>query len=89
MIILGMSEIIDEFVSVDLLSNHIKKTVYPWVVHWRGARHMITKVGMHHTVREGRVLCHIFSVSDGNTFFKLRLDTETLSWRLLEVEGGL
>jgi len=80
-------ETIDEAVSVDLLSNHIKKKAYPWVIHWRGARYMITKVGLHHTVREGRTLCHIYSVTDGNTFFKLKLDTETLRWRLLEVDS--
>lgn len=80
-----MAEIIDESVSVDLLSNHIKKMAYPWVIHWKGNRYMVAKIGMHHTVREGRVLFHIFSVSDGNTFFKLRLDTETLGWKLLEI----
>lgn len=84
-----MPETIDESVSVDLLSNHIRRYAYPWVIHWRGARHMITKVGLHHTVREGRVLYHLFNVTDGNTFFKLRFDTEALSWRLLEVDSGI
>ena len=83
-----MSETIDESVSVDLLSNHVKKRAYPWVVHWRGIRYLITKVGFHHMTREGRTLMHIFSVTDGTTFFKLKLDTETLGWRLLEIEHG-
>lgn len=82
-----MAEIIDESVSVDLVSNHIKKSVYPWVVGWRGRQYRITKVGLHHTTREGRVLFHIFSVSDGTNFFKLRFDTETLGWRLLEIDS--
>lgn len=81
-----MSEYIDEAVSVDLLSNHLKGTFYPWVVYWRGRRYTITKVGLHHTEREGRVLIHVFSVTDGTTFFKLRFDTETLRWRLVEVD---
>jgi hypothetical protein len=85
----AMSETIDESVSVDLLSNHIKKRVYPWVVHWRGIRYLITKVGFHHMVREGRIVMHIFSVTDGNTFFKLKFNTETLGWRLLEIEHGI
>lgn len=84
-----MSERIDEFVSVDLLSNHLKGKSYPWVIHWRGARHMITKVGLHHTLRSGRTLYHMFNVTDGNTFFKLRFDTETLGWKLLEVDDGV
>lgn len=82
-----MAETIDEFVSVDFLSNHKSGKAYPWIICWRENRYMITKVGFHHTLREGRTLCHIFSVTDGNTFFKLRFDTETLGWKLLEVDG--
>ncbi len=78
---------IDECVSVDLLSNHIKNIAYPWVLHWRGARYMMIKIGLHHTLREGRVLIHIFSVTDGISQFKLRFDSETLGWKLLEIDG--
>lgn len=84
-----MSETIDESVSVDLLSNHVNKKAYPWIIHWRNNRYMVTKIGLHHTVREGRTLMHVFSVTDGNTFFKLKFDTETLSWKLLEVDYGV
>ena len=81
-----MAETIDESVSVDLLSNHVKKCAYPWILKWRGVMYRITKVGFHHTVREGKTLIHVFSVTDGTTFFKLQLDTETLQWKLLEVD---
>jgi hypothetical protein len=81
-----MPEIIDEAVSVDLLFNHAKRRAYPWVISWRGSTYRITKVGFHHIEWDGRVLIHIFSVTDGTTFFKLRFDTETLFWRLLEVD---
>lgn len=80
-----MAEVIDEQVSVNLLFNHLKKSVMPTSLYWRGRRYTITKVGLHHCLREGRVLFHIFSVSDGVTAFKLELDTETLYWKLLEV----
>jgi len=83
-----MPETIDESVSVDLLSNHLKGRAYPWVIHWRGSRYHITKVGFHHTIRDGRTLFHIFSVTDGTTFFNLRFNTETLGWKLLEVDNG-
>jgi hypothetical protein len=83
-----MPETIDESVSVDLLSNHTKGHAYPWVINWRGNRYMITKVGLHHTMRDGRTLYHVFAVTDGNTFFKLQFNTETLGWRLLEIEGS-
>ena len=84
---LFMSEAIDESVSVNLLSNHITGHSYPWVIHWRVNRYMITKVGLHHTFRDGRTLYHVFSVTDGNTYFKLQFNTDTLSWRLLEIDS--
>lgn len=81
-----MSELINESVSVDLLSNSLKGKAYPWVIHWRGRRYMIRQIGLHYVEHAGRTLIHIFSVTDGSTYFKLRLDTETLSWKLLEIE---
>ena len=81
-----MSETIDESVSVNLLSNHLKRTALPSSIYWRGRRYQVIKIGLHHTLREGRTLFHIFSVTDGTTGFKLRFDTELLSWKLLEVD---
>ncbi len=83
-----MTEIIDEPVSVDLLSNHLKGNAYPWVLYWRGRRYRITHVGLHNAIREGRTLLHLFSVTDGASNFRLQLNTETLGWRLLEVDCG-
>lgn len=82
-----MPEPINESVSVTLWSNHKTHTTLPYGVYWHGRRYRITTIGMHHTVWEGRRLFHIFSVSDGTTFFKLVLDTETLGWKLVEVES--
>jgi hypothetical protein len=82
-----MTEGINESVSVALWSNHITKKNLPYSLYWHGKRYRITAVGFHHTLREGRVLIHIFSVTDGTTFFKLRFDTETLGWKLLEIES--
>lgn len=70
-------ETIDEQVSVNLLDTK------PTMLFWNGRRYSITQTGLHHVLREGRTLMHIFSVTDGNTSFKLQLDTETLRWRLL------
>ncbi len=80
-----MGEIIDEQISVNLLFNHLKRTVAPTSLYWRGRRHTITNVGLHHITREGRTMLHIFSVTDGTTAFKLELNSETLGWKLLEV----
>jgi hypothetical protein len=84
-----MAEDINESVSVALWSNRTANKVLPYSLYWHGRRYLITDVGLHHTVREGRVLYHIFSVTDGTTFFKLKFDTETLGWKLLEVADGV
>lgn len=79
-------ENIDDKVSVNLFSNHTIGSVFPTGFFWRGRSYRIQKVGLHHTFREGRSLVHVFSVTDGTTFFKLEMNTETLLWRLVEVE---
>jgi hypothetical protein len=84
-----MAEDINESVSVVLWSNHTTNKMSPYSLYWHGRRYLITTVGLHYTVREGRVLVHIFSVTDGTTSFKLKFDTETLGWKLLEVADGV
>lgn len=75
-----MTEFINEKISVNLLDAR------PMSFLWQGRSYTITKIGLHHTSQEGRTLLHIFSVTDGNTFFKLQFDSETLQWRLLYVQ---
>jgi hypothetical protein len=70
---------ISEFVEVGLESKSPN-----WVL-WRNRVYKITKVGLHHTYREGRILYHIFSVISSDIFFKLRFNTENLSWKIEEV----
>ena len=82
-----MPETINEPVSVTLWSNHTTRKVLPYSLYWHGREYSITTVGLPHTVWEGRRLFHIFSVSDGNTFFKLVMDSETLAWKLIEVDS--
>lgn len=76
-----MAETINETVSVVLWNKA------PYSFSWNGRKYRVRTVGMHHTIREGRRLFHIFSVSDGDNFFKLIFDTETLGWKLLETYG--
>ena len=83
-----MAEAINEPVSVTLWSNHATRKVLPYSLYWHGRKYTVTTVGFHHTYRDGRTLMHMFSVSDGNTFFKLSLDSETLTWKLVEVESS-
>ncbi len=84
-----MPEAVNESVSVTLWSNHKTRKVLPYSLYWNNRRYRITTIGLHHTVWEGRRLFHIFSVSDGSTFFKLLFDSETLGWKLLEVDSSV
>lgn len=76
---------IEEPVSVKLVYSSLKKTVYPEVIYWRKRIYKITKLGLHHTFKEGKTLKHIFSVTSDNTSFRLCLDSETLHWVLEEI----
>jgi hypothetical protein len=73
---------IDERITVGMSDS-------PKWVKWKDRIHKIEKVGLHHSFREGRVLYHIFSVSTKTLCMKLRLDTETLNWKLLEISDGI
>lgn len=84
-----MQERINERVDVISVYQRLSGKIIPARIRWSGRDFTITKVGFHHTVHEGRTLFHIFSVTDGTTFFKLRLNTENLHWTLEEVNDGL
>jgi len=58
-------------------------------VKWKNRIYKIEQVGLHYTFCEGRVLYHIFSVTTKTLCMKLRLDTETLGWCLMEVSDGI
>jgi hypothetical protein len=77
-----MAEAINESVKVGMSDS-------PKWVKWKNRIHKVEKVGLHYTFREGRVLYHIFSVSTKTLCMKLRLDTETLNWKLEEVNDGI
>lgn len=76
-------------VSVDLFFDHHLRRVLPRQLVWEGQPYLITKIGLHHTYREGRTLYHVFSVATKEMFFRLVLDSDTLFWRLEEVADGL
>lgn len=75
-------------VSVDLYFDHHLRKVIPRFVLWEGREYQITKIGLHHTYREGRVLYHVFSVESLSLFFRLVLNTDTLHWRVEEIADG-
>ena len=83
-----MRETLQEKVTVNLVSNCRTGQVLPKHLGWRGRSYTINKTGLHHTYRSGRALIHVFSVTDGNTFFRLELNTDTRLWMLTEVSDG-
>lgn len=83
-----MAEVIQDLVGVVCISKPNPKRILPWKIYWQGRTYTITKVGLHHPMRKGRTLFHIFSVTDDTTFFRLSLDTDSLLWTLEEIEDG-
>jgi hypothetical protein len=75
--------VIDESVSVGLVNNIPKYLI------WKGKDYRLDKIGFHHSFYQGKVLYHIFSVVAGTVFFKLRLNTENLLWKLEEVADAI
>lgn len=84
-----MNQKISAPVSVNASYDHATGKVAPRWVLWNGRPHKVREVGLHHTFREGRTLFHVFSVVSDTLFFRLVLDTETLSWKLTEISDGL
>ncbi len=78
-----MHEILND--PVDVTVNFCERRVRPTLVHWGGRAYKMERVNLVHGIREGAKRIFYFSVSDDTNFMKLRLDTETLEWRLVEV----
>ncbi len=77
-----MTEPINEKVSVGM-------NEYPRWIKWKDKVYRVEKVGLHHTYREGKTLYHVFSVATKTLFMRLILDTDTLDWRLTDIENGI
>ncbi|OGL73504.1 hypothetical protein A3F28_01860 [Candidatus Uhrbacteria bacterium RIFCSPHIGHO2_12_FULL_57_11] len=59
-------------------------TVKPWKFRWGNRMFEVKRVNLIHGSREGRSRVFTFSCSDDANFWKLRFDTESLEWRLVE-----
>lgn len=82
-----MTEAINEQIAVITVYDPGKKTM-PWRLKWRGRSYQVVTLGYHHRVRQGRVLLHFYTVSTKTLTFKLRFDTEALSWTLEQISDG-
>jgi len=84
-----MNQRIDAPVSVVFSSNHKTGVVQPRRILWSGKEYEVEKVGLYHTFRVGRILHHVFSVATDTLYFKLVLNSESLTWRLEEISDGM
>jgi hypothetical protein len=76
-------------VSVESFFDHHQRRFEPRRLFWSGKSFTLTKIGLHHTYRQGRTLYHVFSVATERAFFRLELNSESLNWSLREVSDGL
>ncbi len=84
-----MIEQVNDKIDVLSLSRKGQGIVVPLRFSWKNKIYNIKKLGLTHPIREGRVLYHIFEGTDGNTFFRLKYDTENLQWLLESITDGL
>lgn len=61
------------------------RRVRPTCVKWGTKQYPMERVNLVHSTREGETRVFYFSISDNTTFMKLRLDTQSLEWRLVEI----
>lgn len=78
-----MHEILND--PVDVTVTFRGRRVHPTTVTWGGRTYAMDHVNLVHSVREGTKRIFYFSLSDATNFMKLRLDTELLEWRLVEM----
>jgi hypothetical protein len=83
-----MTEPINEKVSVSMYYDRLQGTVMPYLMRWQGRLFKPNKLGYHHKTYEGRTLVHYFHVSNGSMAFRLKLNTDSLIWTLVEVSDN-
>jgi hypothetical protein len=83
-----MTQSINLPVTVLFYSDSAHK-VFPYSLTWRREPYKINHIGLHHTTRVGQTLFHVFSVTSGNLFFRLKLNTDNLFWTLEEVSDAV
>jgi hypothetical protein len=79
-----MSELIEE--PIEVFAAFRGTRVEPRIFRWQGHTYHLRRVTFVHTTRQGRSKLFYFSATDGVNFFKLCFDSETLIWRLAEIE---
>ena len=81
-----MRESLDEPVSVIWFYNAKTRTMQPHRMNWNGQDYPLGKIDFWHKTKHGDTLIHHFSIADreGQAYFKLALNTDSLQWTLEE-----
>lgn len=80
-----MYERINERVSVVAIFGDTYRDVRPSKIRWKGRDYIITEVGYVYKYKEGKTLFHVFTGTDGVSFFELVFNTDELSWLISRV----
>lgn len=73
---------LDEKISVVSFYDSQTEVSIPKNIYWRGREYVIEKIGLHHRFWKGRILIHVFSVTSGDSYLRLRFETDSLRWFL-------
>lgn len=63
-----------------------RNLIQPYSFFWRGRQIKVEKVNLIHTSKDGINTFYHFSVTAGGNFYRLKFDTNKLSWILEAVE---
>lgn len=80
---------LDMPVSVVGVFNAKKRVFELKRVFFEGRVYEVEKMGLHHMIRKGREVIHVFSIVAGGMFFRLEMSSESLNFRLKEVTDGM
>lgn len=85
-----MRETINEEVSVIMVYSAKNRSALPHLISWQNREYKVGKIGYHHKISEGRVLKHIYELTDTEQtlWFRLVLNTDNLHWNLEAVHDG-
>ena len=78
-----MHEILND--PIDVQVEFVGNRVRPKHIRWGNKTYRMDKVNLVHGAKEGFKRVFYFSVSDRANFMKLRFDTESMEWRLIEL----
>ena len=69
---------------IDVITKFAENKLTPVKFLWNGREYLVRKINLSYSTWEGRSKIYYFAVSDSMNYFKLRFDSEKLSWTLLE-----